>query len=79
MKEMQSIGTKRSRWKRVLVAGVFVLGLCVVGGIIADNIVVASENVSGDTGEIQTESLLDYAIRHVHAHLQEFHSHFHGE
>ena len=56
--------------------------LCVgvLGGVIAENIVMATTIESGDVNtETQSESLLDYLIRYVHAHAHQLHRHLHDE
>jgi hypothetical protein len=78
IKEMTTHGPRRRFRKRILTVSCCLLGLCVLGGIIADNIVMATpfEQTDGTTIE-QAESLLDYLMRHVHEHARQIHRHFH--
>lgn len=77
--EMTILGPRRRFWKRTLVAAFSVLGVCILSGVIANNIVVATPVEQEDGSQLEeTETLLHYLMRHVHAHAREAHQHFMG-
>lgn len=77
--ELTTRGPRRRFWRRTLVTTCAVLAVCVLSGTIANNIVVATpvEQVDG-TQQEESETLLQYIIRHVHAHARQAHRHFMG-
>jgi hypothetical protein len=80
MKELTTYGPRRRFWKRTLTTAVCLVGLCILGGVIADNIVMATPIEQADgSQEVRSESLLNYLMRHVHDHAHQLHKHFHGE
>jgi hypothetical protein len=80
MMELTTLGPRRRFRKRALTVVFCLFGICILGGVIADNISVASSIEQTDgLQEERSESLLNYVLRHVHAHAGQIHRHFHGE
>jgi hypothetical protein len=79
MTELTTLGPRRRFWKKTLVVACGVLGVCLLSGVIADNIVVATpvEQVDGTQRE-EPETLLHYMLRHVHEHARQVHRHLFG-
>jgi hypothetical protein len=79
-REMTVLGPRRRFWKKTAVVASCLLGLCIIGGLVADNIVMAT-TVRQPDGSQQEESvsLLDLLKHHIHAHAKQIHKHFHGE
>lgn len=80
IRELTTLGPRRRLWKKALTVACCVLGVCILGGVIADNIILANpvEQTDG-TQQERSESLLHYFLRHVHEHAGQIHRHFHGE
>ncbi len=80
IREMTTLGPRRRFWKKTLVAAGFLVALMTLGGVIADNIVLATVVEQPDgTSQEESESLLNYWMRHVHDHARQIHRHLHGE
>mgnify|MGYP007112179173 CR=1 FL=1 len=80
IKELTTVGPRRRFWKMAMTVTCCLAIVCVLGGVIADNIVLATtiEQADGSVEE-ESESLLNYVMRHVHDHARHFHRHLHGE
>ncbi|MBL8892444.1 MAG: hypothetical protein JNL67_20885 [Planctomycetaceae bacterium] len=77
--ELTTLGPRRRFWRRMLVTTACLLAVGVLSGVIANNIVVATpvEQVDG-THKEESETLLQFIIRHAHAHARQAHRHFMG-
>ncbi len=71
---------RRNTWRHLAIAMIVLVCVGFVGVAVADNIMI-THHVVGEDGVAteELESAWDFLIRHVHAHLREFHRHMHHD